>query len=154
MSWGRHSRGEWQPLDHAYRQLGGVGDECQRRFFNSVFRDSFRSLLASFQSLSPAPVTASALTPPEYGTMARTYPTATRRSRCASGMVRCIGRVPTSFKEANSSAVSRTLRRANRGSGFSFAMGSNKTRGLSQSTHEKSPGRRLHVIYVSRSRLS
>ena len=27
-------------------------------------------------------------------------------------------------------------------------MGSNKTRGLSQSTHEKSPGRRLHVIYV------
>jgi len=37
---------------------------------------------------------------------------------------------------------------------FQFAMGSNKTRGLSQLTHEKSPGRRLHVIYVSRSRLS
>jgi hypothetical protein len=37
-------------------------------------------------------------------------------------MVRCMGLLPTSFREAYSSAVSRTLRRANRGSGFSFAM--------------------------------
>jgi hypothetical protein len=33
-----------------------------------------------------------------------------------------MGLLPTSFREAYSSAVSRTLRRANRGSGFSFAM--------------------------------
>jgi hypothetical protein len=41
----------------------------------------------------------------------------------SSGMVRCIGLVPTSFREKNSSAVSRTLRREKaRGSGFNFVM--------------------------------
>jgi hypothetical protein len=38
-------------------------------------------------------------------------------------MVRCIGLVPTSFREANSSSVSRTLRREKaRVSGFTLAM--------------------------------
>ena len=57
-------------------------------------------------------------------------------------MVRCIGLAPTSFNEANSSAVSRTLRRAKRGSGFSFAMRFNMTKDLSQSTRDvsKQPG--------------
>ena len=60
--------------------------------------------------LIPAPVSARALTPPEWPTTSRTYPAAIRRSRCSSGIVLCIGLVPTSFKEANSSLVSGTLR--------------------------------------------
>jgi hypothetical protein len=59
----------------------------------------------------PAPVSARALTEPEWRTTSRTYPAAIRRSRCSSGIVRCIGRVPTSFKDANSSLVSGTLLR-------------------------------------------
>jgi len=37
------------------------------------------------------------------------YPAAISLSRCLSGMVRCIGLVATSFKEANSLLVSGTL---------------------------------------------
>ena len=36
-------------------------------------------------------------------------PALSKRSRWSSGIVRCIGRLPTSFNEANSSAVSRGL---------------------------------------------
>src|SRR5262245_4535521 len=39
------------------------------------------------------------------------YPASIRRSRCSSGMVRCIGLLPTSFKDANSSLVSRVSRK-------------------------------------------
>jgi hypothetical protein len=40
----------------------------------------------------------------------RMHPAAIKRSRCSSGIERCIGPVATSCKEANSSLVSRTLR--------------------------------------------
>jgi hypothetical protein len=48
--------------------------------------------------------------------------------------------LPTSFKEANSSAVSRTLRRAKRGSGFSFAIGSICRRVCHNQPMRKDPG--------------
>jgi hypothetical protein len=59
------------------------------------------------------------------------YPAAIRRSRCSSGIVRCIGLVPTSFKEANSSLVSSTLRgEKDRNWDRSRAIPSNMYRGL------------------------
>ncbi len=57
----------------------------------------------------PLPVSARALTPPELGTSSLIYPPSMRRSRWLSGMVRSIGLVPNSLKEANSSRVSRSL---------------------------------------------
>ena len=63
----------------------------------------------------PAPVSTSALTLPAWRTTSRMYPASTRRSRCSSGMVRCIGRVPTSFKDANSSLVSGGCENRDRG---------------------------------------
>src|SRR5262249_13264633 len=59
----------------------------------------------------PRPVRARALTPSEPRTTSRMYPAASSRSRCSSGMVRCIGLLPTSFKDANTSLVSGMLRR-------------------------------------------
>src|SRR5262245_16210253 len=59
----------------------------------------------------PRPVSARALTPPEPRTTSRIYPASIRRSRCSSEMVRCIGLLPTSVKDANSSLVSRVSRK-------------------------------------------
>ena len=57
----------------------------------------------------PAPVSARADMIPKWGNTSRTYPAAISRSRCASGIVTCIGLLATCFSEANSSLVSRLL---------------------------------------------
>ena len=54
--------------------------------------------------------------------ISRTYPALIKRSRGSSGIVRSTARLPTSFKKANSSGVSRALWKNARDFDFSFAI--------------------------------
>src|SRR5262249_5402308 len=64
--------------------------------------------LPASQRPFPPPLRARGLKPLQIFTKSRNYPSAIRRSRCLSGMVRRIGLMLTSFKDSNSSLVSGT----------------------------------------------
>ena len=93
LSWGTDGR----PRCLGARPTTGYYYICTR--YAAAKTSTPAALFASLQSPKfPVWVGARVLGPGEWGTIARTYPTAIRRSRCSFWMERCIGLLPTSFQ--------------------------------------------------------
>src|SRR5262249_39979420 len=105
------SKRKWKHLLTYIRHIGAIGGKTKDRRATRSFRFFMPTYFPRASRFIPRPVSARALTPPEPRTTSRIYPASIRRSRCSSEMVRCIGLLPTSVKDANSSLVSRVSRK-------------------------------------------